>query len=630
MIELYIDNKPVVLPAGFEPEIVDENPYFTKSSSYSLDIELPVKGVPENIAVFGHCYRLEFDALPKSYPAYMRVNGILRFFGSAVPQETTDTGVKIQLLSGNSSEEFFSDSVYIDEMDLGKETRNMNYGYGTWVDNVLPMQDTVTSEPFIKTSEFYNDSQHVDCLYMPFYNLAKKDRPYWPDWFENYLECSTTDKKLLMATSQTCIQPYLIAIIKRIAQARDFDLAYNDLENSFLRHLYICSNKITKEYAKALPHWTINKLFDEIEKFCGVTCVVDSREKTLNVYSLSTFYNENTKIIWINDEQILDEFVSDYDEDISDKDITTGNIGYNLPNNDGYVKLSEEILETAEKREFDDFNSLLEAFKPLLKSECAGVLFYDKGGDRYYMRIEKDKADHIFEEFGIFIKEENDKNVFLKEVNLYGDLIRDKNADNKTELDIVPAMMTYSNVGYWSEATSSTWDNFEEYWHDDINIYLPTLNNTINPDKRENISSIQDVIEGNEEIQKPESSDVMQVALYDGNLYTCNIKYRDNVTFPYMMTDYKQTTKTLVGNLPEMSLSLNDVCTQSLGHLFRNMKKMKTSHPYTIYFRTGNKVYDPKQIFMIRNQKYVCESIKIVYNNTDSDFIAEGKFYRMG
>ncbi|WP_181989122.1 hypothetical protein [Bacteroides uniformis] len=51
MTELYIDGQLAALPEGFNITFTSENPYFTRSSNYSLDIELPM---PANHAIFKH------------------------------------------------------------------------------------------------------------------------------------------------------------------------------------------------------------------------------------------------------------------------------------------------------------------------------------------------------------------------------------------------------------------------------------------------------------------------------------------------------------------------------------------------------------------------------------------------
>lgn len=56
MTELYIDGQLAVLPEGFSFTFTSENPYFTRSSNYSMDVELPM---PANYAIFKHINRLD-------------------------------------------------------------------------------------------------------------------------------------------------------------------------------------------------------------------------------------------------------------------------------------------------------------------------------------------------------------------------------------------------------------------------------------------------------------------------------------------------------------------------------------------------------------------------------------------
>ena len=162
-----------------------------------------------------------------------------------------------------------------------------------------------------------------------------------------------------------------------------------------------------------------------------------------------------------------------------------------------------------------------------------------------------------------------------------------------------------------------------------FNLFLPTVERLEAGTGTDGIKNIQAVIEGDETPERKDGDDgSMEVALYDGRLYECTTPRGTAFKYPFMFTDCKQTTVNHKEALSRMSLSLNDVCPDSLGHLYRTGARIDTAHPYTIHF-AARKVYDPKQVFMIRNQKYACESIKITYNNTSEVFLAEGKFYRM-
>ena len=59
MIELYIDNQPAIIKSGTSIKLTRENPYFTSSGDYTLDVVLPLAGCVENLKIFGALHRPE-------------------------------------------------------------------------------------------------------------------------------------------------------------------------------------------------------------------------------------------------------------------------------------------------------------------------------------------------------------------------------------------------------------------------------------------------------------------------------------------------------------------------------------------------------------------------------------------
>ena len=58
---ILIDKKKAVLKKGTSFDFIAENHFFTGADSYTLSITFPIKGCPEDIAIFGHIYRKDFD-----------------------------------------------------------------------------------------------------------------------------------------------------------------------------------------------------------------------------------------------------------------------------------------------------------------------------------------------------------------------------------------------------------------------------------------------------------------------------------------------------------------------------------------------------------------------------------------
>lgn len=80
--------------------------------------------------------------------------------------------------------------------------------------------------------------------------------------------------------------------------------------------------------------------------------------------------------------------------------------------------------------------------------------------------------------------------------------------------------------------------------------------------------------------------------------------------------------------LPQMSLSLKDVCENSLGHLYRAIPSFSYKTKYIISF-ISNIVPDVRRKFIIDNKTYACYKLTYKVNNEMNTFTIEGEFYQM-
>ena len=58
---IVINHQPAVVKQGTSFDFISENSFFTGADSYTLSISFPLKGCPQNIAIFGHLYRKDCD-----------------------------------------------------------------------------------------------------------------------------------------------------------------------------------------------------------------------------------------------------------------------------------------------------------------------------------------------------------------------------------------------------------------------------------------------------------------------------------------------------------------------------------------------------------------------------------------
>lgn len=119
-MHIYVNNKLAALKKGTSFEYVSENRLFSGSDGYTLTITFPLRGCPENIAIFGHINRADVAAKKVIFDCEIRDKGFYKF-GSITITEISETEVKTQFLEGRSEQNFDKtfDKVYINELDLG-------------------------------------------------------------------------------------------------------------------------------------------------------------------------------------------------------------------------------------------------------------------------------------------------------------------------------------------------------------------------------------------------------------------------------------------------------------------------------------------------------------------------------
>ena len=137
--------------------------------------------------------------------------------------------------------------------------------------------------------------------------------------------------------------------------------------------------------------------------------------------------------------------------------------------------------------------------------------------------------------------------------------------------------------------------------------------------------SIQSLIENNETVESTSSEDksVMEVALSTGDSYLVGQVQGHDQKYPMSFTDFKHDGGY---KLPEMSLSLHDVCENSIGHRLAQLKQLDSGQPYIIRF-LNNKKPNVRAIFVIRNKRFVCSTLSVTYENVGDKFVYEGEFF---
>lgn len=307
---------------------------------------------------------------------------------------------------------------------------------------------------------------------------------------------------------------------------------------------------------------------------------------------------------------MIHEFTVEIEDEKNEKDLSTGNVGYDLPSHtdDGYLRIERDIIESAYKQEYNTYDAMLAAYNKMNDSDKKSTLFVV--GKRYYINYN-----------------ENDKNA-LREVNLYADLIRDPESSGiETSLKIVPAKICQFNVGVYGSVAE--YEIGRPYTSMFLNIPVVGYQATVVLQERFNI---QEAIDGDVELQEKQAkNEHMEVAINTGKFNIQKVTYSGQThayDYAYPFTDYQQKTSAQLTDFLPYSLSLNEVCPDSIGHRLSTLNIFHSNIPYTIRF-TANKMPDVNKVFLIGNKQYLCEKIEAEIDADGLNKVLKGTFYRI-
>jgi hypothetical protein len=83
MIELYLDDKVAIVNSNSTIKLTTENPYFSTSSSYTYEVELPLL-IAQNREIFGMIHRKDITKKSRTLTARLVVDNEEVLTGSAV------------------------------------------------------------------------------------------------------------------------------------------------------------------------------------------------------------------------------------------------------------------------------------------------------------------------------------------------------------------------------------------------------------------------------------------------------------------------------------------------------------------------------------------------------------------
>lgn len=269
-MRILINHKEAIIKSGSSFEFISENRYFTGSDSYTMAIEFPLAGCPQNLAIFGHINRKDIEAKQYLFDCEIFAG---RFYksGSITITEISDKAVKCQFLEGRSVQNYDNtlDEIFINELSLGSWPDAFS---NTSVAEAFLICEipTYTAVPWVNNSSgnLQNAIIYTDDVL---------------NWDPDFV--SSTEKRV-------SFMPFMIFIFKKIFDALEYTYDIQAWETSRYKWLLICNcvpgawDKT--DWAYVLPRWTVTEFLEELEKLMNCQFVVDSVNKTVKMSFPST------------------------------------------------------------------------------------------------------------------------------------------------------------------------------------------------------------------------------------------------------------------------------------------------------------------------------------------------------
>lgn len=601
-MHIYVNNKMAALKKGTSFEYVSENRLFSGSDGYTLTITFPLKGCPENIAIFGHINRADVAAQKVIFDCEIRDKGFYKF-GSITITEISETEVKTQFLEGRSEQNFDKtfDKVYINELDLGAPPT-------TFKSSVTP------------ANAWYPEYSGCKCVALPWVNdysgnIQNKAEHIVDDPVQNRSHYEWSED-----TTGLSWQPYLLYITKKICEAVGYTADFSKWEEvEEYKYLLICNTLphawYMPDFAKALPHWTVEEYFEKLELFLGGEFDFDHRGKRITfAFTQATLAAKRPVCL----EDVVEEHSTEVkvDDDrceyLESKNLVYKDCDHEMwkfYSCDWFIKgWQNRVVKYNSMRELLDANRSYRTWNGQHhRGGQIDKLLYAADCDAYFV-IRPISRQQVIEWRGNIIYVYYRYKCRLQPVNLFGGRIVSEDDDaEQVEIEFVPAWIDDTEEKYGRVLFLS----FSGYDED--------TNTTSEDDKDHPFQKTHTVssLEAGEKEKKSEYYDCIYIGWYDGsNYYQGGHLPYPNVENIVIADDWSNF------NYAHFSLRINDRQIRR-GQIIHNIEpKMKTTFKFI-----ADNIPDVRSVFLIRGKRYVCEKMTATFTENGMSQLLKGVFY---
>lgn len=310
MITVLVNGRKAAIKENSSFDLVSENPLFTDSELYTLNIVFPLKGCRENIEIFGHVNRHGHGADGRPFDMVI-ISGDQRFEGVGTLTSVTDIECKVQFLAGKSSQNYYSElsDIYVNTLDLGElpaEYRSPSrVSVATaWAGHRLGLD--FVAIPYVNegTGHIVNNTESDGS------SIVAKHAGDGQEW--KLPEEAKDDPSYVMQLSW---MPYLIFIAKKICAAIGYSCDFSKWEASKWNDLLMCHAvpaTWTFKWNVLLPHWSVPEFFDKLEPLIEGNFVFDQLRQSVTFVPYTEVAGGSGTVVV---DHVLDEFSSDVFEE---------------------------------------------------------------------------------------------------------------------------------------------------------------------------------------------------------------------------------------------------------------------------------------------------------------------------
>ncbi len=559
--------------AGFK--LTRENPYFTASEAYTLDVSLPMD-ILENQRFLLNLQRIDASKPMVSMKCRLMVDNRPLLIGTARVTQVTQLAVKVQLLGGRSEVNFLASDDYVDELPLGKVNT------ATWADQEEVEVSAVTDET--------------------------------------------------KGASTSCFQFQLLFLVRRVLAHYGFSLTQCDVDREPWNRVFVATAKRTTAYAHVLPHWTPREFLTQVCSFFNLIMQTDEANKTVRLLAAPDFFGNagTVKIVPV------EEYQAEMADESEARALAADNLLFDMSESSAhdYDVIPDDVRENVPAADYLTYDAAEAAYNAMAENERLRRLFRCPlgsfaGWQFDYSAFGLQPSGAVFTQIDVF-------RPLLRE-NAAGDtelkIVPVAMGDWDTSVHWGTEEQGYTVTQH---SFAPTLQNPTGNEHVSISFGGGVFGGNMADVADEQQATVQEYVMGDETLaNKAEKEDRLEVMFIDDVMQKAvRVNSRNPDVFEQLdikagFTDWRFRQNPLAPTHRPWSMALNPTdATYYLGQLHRNgfTFNMKARHVFSFY---AEQMPDPTAIFIIRSKRYGCEKIEASVNEDGFNHLMTGYFYEM-